>query len=52
MDQVAATASVSKQTVYKHFSSKPELFREVVTNIVKAQEDAGITAELLSQGDR
>lgn len=50
MDQVAATASVSKQTVYKHFSSKPELFREVVTNIVKAR-DAGITAELLSQGD-
>jgi AcrR family transcriptional regulator len=48
MDQVAATAAVSKQTVYKHFSNKRELFREVVTNIVRAR-DVGITAELFSQ---
>jgi TetR/AcrR family transcriptional regulator, mexJK operon transcriptional repressor len=47
MDQVAATAAVSKQTVYKHFTNKGALFREVVTNIVRAR-DAGITAELLS----
>jgi AcrR family transcriptional regulator len=50
MDQVAATAAVSKQTVYKHFSDKEALFREVVTNVVRAR-DSGITAELLSTGD-
>jgi AcrR family transcriptional regulator len=50
MDEVAATAAVSKQTVYKHFRNKGELFREVVTNIVRAR-DAGITAELLSSAD-
>jgi len=47
MDQVAATAAVSKQTVYKHFSNKVALFREVVTNVVRAR-DAGITAEMLA----
>jgi AcrR family transcriptional regulator len=47
MDQVAATAAVSKQTVYKHFSNKVALFREVVTNVVRAR-DAGIAAEALS----
>ena len=49
MDQVAANAAVSKQTVYKHFTNKGTLFREVVTNVVRAR-DAGITAELLSSG--
>lgn len=49
MDEIAATASVSKQTVYKHFSSKVALFKEVVTNIVRAR-DSGITAEMLSSG--
>lgn len=47
MDQVAATAAVSKQTVYKHFSDKEALFREVVTNVVRAR-DAGIAADFLS----
>jgi TetR/AcrR family transcriptional repressor of mexJK operon len=50
MDQVAATAAVSKQTVYKHFSDKEALFREVVTNVVRAR-DGGITADLLSKGE-
>src|ERR1700686_4879760 len=50
MDQVAATAAVSKQTVYKHFSDKEALFREVVTNVVRAR-DGGITAEFLSTGE-
>jgi AcrR family transcriptional regulator len=50
MDQVAAEASVSKQTVYKHFSNKQALFREVVTNVVRAR-DAGITAQMLTSGD-
>jgi TetR/AcrR family transcriptional repressor of mexJK operon len=30
MDEVAAAASVSKQTVYKHFSDKEHLFTEIV----------------------
>src|ERR1700730_5198672 len=47
MDQVAATASVSKQTVYKHFSDKEALFREVVTNVVRAR-DGGRAADFLS----
>jgi TetR/AcrR family transcriptional repressor of mexJK operon len=50
MDQVAATASVSKQTVYKHFSDKEALFREVVTNVVRAR-DGGIATGFLSTGD-
>src|SRR6202171_900903 len=49
MDQGAATAAVSKQTVYKHFSNKVALFREVVTHVVRAR-DVGITAELLFSG--
>ena len=50
MDQVAATAAVSKQTVYKHFSDKEALFREVVTNVVRAR-DGGIPTDFLSTGD-
>ena len=50
MDQVAATASVSKQTVYRHFNDKEALFREVVTNIVRAR-DGGIARDFLSRGD-
>src|ERR1700694_3508478 len=50
MDQVAATASVSKQTVYKHFSDKEALFREVVTNVVRVR-DGGIATDFLSVGD-
>jgi TetR/AcrR family transcriptional repressor of mexJK operon len=30
MDQVAAAAAVSKQTVYKHFADKEQLFRAIV----------------------
>ena len=50
MDQVAATAAVSKQTVYKHFSDKRALFREVVTNVVRAR-DGGIAADFLATGE-
>jgi len=49
MDQVAAKAAVSKQTVYKHFSDKEALFRDVVTNVVRARE-SGIVAELFTTG--
>ena len=33
MDQVAADAAVSKQTVYKHFTDKEQLFREIVLGV-------------------
>jgi TetR/AcrR family transcriptional repressor of mexJK operon len=34
MDEVAALASVSKQTIYKHFGDKERLFAEIVTRTV------------------
>lgn len=33
LDEVVATAAVSKQTLYKHFSDKASLFREIVDQI-------------------
>jgi TetR/AcrR family transcriptional regulator, mexJK operon transcriptional repressor len=38
MDQVAADAVVSKQTVYKHFSDKEQLFREIVLGVTGNSE--------------
>jgi TetR/AcrR family transcriptional regulator, mexJK operon transcriptional repressor len=39
MDEIAATAAVSKQTVYKHFADKESLFTEIVTGAVDAVSD-------------
>jgi TetR/AcrR family transcriptional regulator, mexJK operon transcriptional repressor len=39
MDQIAAGASVSKQTVYKQFADKQSLFREIVTGTVAEVSD-------------
>ena len=33
MDKIAATAGVSKRTVYKHFPSKEELFTEILNKL-------------------
>ncbi|MGH9725811.1 MAG: TetR/AcrR family transcriptional regulator, partial [Candidatus Acidiferrales bacterium] len=50
MDQVAALAAVSKQTVYKHFDDKESLFREVVADVVRVR-DGGIPETLLTEGE-
>jgi TetR/AcrR family transcriptional repressor of mexJK operon len=39
MDEIAALAAVSKQTVYKHFADKESLFSEIVTGTVKEVSD-------------
>jgi TetR/AcrR family transcriptional regulator, mexJK operon transcriptional repressor len=39
MDHIAAAASVSKQTVYKQFTDKQSLFREIVTATVAQVSD-------------
>ncbi|KKB12594.1 TetR family transcriptional regulator [Devosia geojensis] len=40
MDEIAALSGVSKQTVYKHFSSKEALFIEIVTSMTNETGDA------------
>jgi len=38
MDQIAAAAAVSKQTVYKHFADKAQLFRAIVLGVTSKAE--------------
>lgn len=39
MDEIAALSEVSKQTIYKHFSSKEALFVEIVSTMTDAASD-------------
>jgi TetR/AcrR family transcriptional repressor of mexJK operon len=50
MDQIAALAAVSKQTVYKHFDSKERLFIEIVTSTVSEASDP-VHADVLGLED-
>jgi TetR/AcrR family transcriptional regulator, mexJK operon transcriptional repressor len=44
MDEIAADAAVSKQTVYKHFCDKKTLFREIVASTVDEISDPNYEA--------
>jgi TetR/AcrR family transcriptional regulator, mexJK operon transcriptional repressor len=50
MDEVAAAAGVSKQTVYKHFADKQSLFAEIVTTTVDEVSDP-VHSEVLNLKD-
>jgi TetR/AcrR family transcriptional repressor of mexJK operon len=50
MDEIAALATVSKQTVYKHFADKQALFSELVVATVREASDP-VHDELLSLQD-
>jgi TetR/AcrR family transcriptional regulator, mexJK operon transcriptional repressor len=50
MDEIAALAAVSKQTVYKHFADKENLFSEIVDNTVSQVADP-VYAEVLDLRD-
>jgi TetR/AcrR family transcriptional regulator of autoinduction and epiphytic fitness len=48
MDKIAATAGVSKRTVYNHFPSKEELFAEILNQLwirVTAEEETPYTSD-------
>lgn len=53
MDEIAVLADVSKQTIYKQFTSKETLFLEIVAGLTNAGSDAvhGVIPELAPGGD-
>jgi AcrR family transcriptional regulator len=50
MDEIAARAGVSKQTVYKHFADKQGLFTEIVSSTVDEVSEA-VHSEVLALED-
>lgn len=50
MDEIAALSEVSKQTVYKHFSSKEALFIEIVSSMTTDTGDSVHTEVQLEEG--
>ena len=53
MDEIALLADVSKQTIYKQFTSKEALFLEIVAGLTNTGSDAvhGVVPELAPGGD-
>ncbi len=40
-DEIATLSSVSKQTIYRHFSDKDDLVREAILSLIAAAEEQG-----------
>jgi AcrR family transcriptional regulator len=52
MDQIAALAAVSKQTIYKHFTDKARLFAEIITaDIGDAEAQTRAEVDALADSD-
>ena len=51
MDEIAAVAGVSKQTVYKHFRDKEALFHQLITATVRRSGEA-VPDEPVLRGER
>jgi TetR/AcrR family transcriptional repressor of mexJK operon len=50
MDEIAAVAEVSKQTVYKQFTDKPQLFQDIVLGVTdRAEQIAETIARLFDE---
>src|SRR6266568_8632802 len=51
MDQIAAAAGVSKQTVYKHFSDKEQLFTQLLLDTMTRTVDQLVIGATAALGD-